>query len=441
MNARNGMWLGRPLANNKPIGRNIPHNFFKVSSMKTKYQKPVDMFRDKDRDGVANVFDCKPNNKNKQGFVDALVGAAKGLVKGTGVKSGWRSGMAKPGNVATRAYVARREKKRFTPENYENYLAEKREYQATVSKKEMQAKFDEGKRKLRREKAQARLQSIPGSSIIEKLQGKIQKAQPGYEQYAKKKYLESRLKAKYPKLSDTQRAKIEHQIAKLARSRSGVVAKFRTRAVQLAVPIPSLSSYGSGDKTISGVKGAGRGRPRGSLDKRYAAYGGVYGYRRYMAQQKKVLKDKLKQQMEQIKAETPSAQPQYETQAYVGQEQAIPQELQGQSITPEYSQFQEVVEQAPPVPQPQQQFQQVPVQQMPQQMQVPNQYSQQAQKRPIGTVFKSSGGSPYPPVNSQSLAPTSQTIPYGYVESVDTMTGRRFLKQLPKTERWAGGQQ
>ena len=73
-------------------------------------------------------------------------------------------------------------------------------------------------------------------------------------------------------------------------------------------------------------------------------------------------------------------------------------------------------------------------------MQIPNQYSQQSQQRPIRTVFKSSGGSPYPPVNNRSLAPTNQTIPYGYVESVDTMTGRRFLKQLPKTEKWAGQQ-
>jgi hypothetical protein len=62
-------------------------------------------------------------------------------------------------------------------------------------------------------------------------------------------------------------------------------------------------------------------------------------------------------------------------------------------------------------------------------------------QREIRPVFKSSGGSPYPAVPRQGLTPSRQTIPYGYVESVDAFTGRRFLKQLPKTEKWAGGRQ
>jgi hypothetical protein len=44
----------------------------------------------------------------------------------------------------------------------------------------------------------------------------------------------------------------------------------------------------TGRPSISSVRrtGLGRGRPRGSFDSRYAQYGGVYGYRKAMAQQR-----------------------------------------------------------------------------------------------------------------------------------------------------------
>ena len=41
-------------------------------------------------------------------------------------------------------------------------------------------------------------------------------------------------------------------------------------------------------KTVQGMKSGRRGRPKGTLDQRYAAYGGVYGYRKYMATQLKI---------------------------------------------------------------------------------------------------------------------------------------------------------
>jgi hypothetical protein len=49
-----------------------------------------------------------------------------------------------------------------------------------------------------------------------------------------------------------------------------------------------LKRYGQGYdnmRTIGGVRSGARGRPRGTYDKRYAEYGGVYGFRKIQAQQ------------------------------------------------------------------------------------------------------------------------------------------------------------
>ena len=89
-------WLG------KPLGTNKSYNFFKSNSKTL----PVNMFKDSDRDGVMNVFDCKPNNPNEQGLVSALIGAVGGLFKGEkgAVKKGWREGMAQPGYFERREF-------------------------------------------------------------------------------------------------------------------------------------------------------------------------------------------------------------------------------------------------------------------------------------------------------------------------------------------------
>jgi hypothetical protein len=73
------------------------------------------MFGDNDRDGVANVFDCKPNNPYDQGIISAIVGAVKGWKSGTGARAGWREGMAKPGvyrQIRTRMAERRFERQR-----------------------------------------------------------------------------------------------------------------------------------------------------------------------------------------------------------------------------------------------------------------------------------------------------------------------------------------
>jgi len=54
-------------------------------------------------------------------------------------------------------------------------------------------------------------------------------------------------------------------------------------------------------------------------------------------------------------------------------------------------------------------------------------------KRPIIPVFKSSGGSPYPPVEDRPL----QTNPQGdFYEDVDLMSGRRIIKRRLPKEAW-----
>lgn len=57
-------------------------------------------------------------------------------------------------------------------------------------------------------------------------------------------------------------------------------------------------------RTIQGIKSGKRGRPAGTLDKRYAAYGGVYGYRKAMALER----FKQRQAILQARAVTPQQQ-------------------------------------------------------------------------------------------------------------------------------------
>ena len=314
---RKAIWLG------KKIGPNKRHNIFKTKRKNI----PVNMFKDKDRDGVANVFDCKPNNKKKQGLIGDMV-----------------KGVRRTFDSAHQSLSMRQTAKGY-------------------SRKKVAANYK--KRLANPERTPEEREAIK------------------YERYKGQRY-------------------------KAKRKR-----KTKEALLHYVLPVQNLTSYGSGEsKTTAGVPGRGPGRPRGSVDKKYAAYGGVFGYRKYVSEQKRLLREQLKQ----AKLQSP-------------QEQQLPEELQGQDITADY---------------PEQQYQQAPVQQ---QVQVPQQYQQapvqqvqqqaQPQQREIRTPFKSSGGSPYPPVSRQKLMSGIQTVPQGYVETVDAFTGRRFIKQLPQKERWA----
>jgi len=69
--ARNGFvnQISNPLSKVRRVMPRPQHrarlsNFSKLAL--SKYGKPVQLFKDSDKDGVANVFDCKPYNKRKQ---------------------------------------------------------------------------------------------------------------------------------------------------------------------------------------------------------------------------------------------------------------------------------------------------------------------------------------------------------------------------------------
>lgn len=144
-----------------------------------------------------------------------------------------------------------------------------------------------------------------------------------------------------------------------------------------------------------GVKpGGGRGRPRGSLKAEYKPYGGVFGYRKFIRAQKAARKY-----------------------AAIAQRAQMYQQIQQQQQVP--------MPQQVPIPQEMAQYQQYP-QEIPQ---IPA-------KKPIGTVFKSSGGSPYPPVNP---APLQGTATGEFYEDTDAFTGRRILRRRLPAEAWARG--
>jgi len=348
--------------------RGKPVNFFKTNSK----DYPSNMFKDNDRDGVANAFDCKPNDPNKQGLIDAVVGAVKGIGHG-GVKKGWREGMDKPGNAVTRAVKQR------------SYVRQQRrnEVFSQMGERQQQKII---KNRLRREG-------------VKRVAGRVVSSATSY---GYRKSVKT-----FKRLRDTPRQIRTGNVPRVIKQRQLVLKK----SLQQVFPqIPSSAVKGVVGGEVGGKVGGKVGRPKGTLDSRYAAYGGVFGYRRYISQQRKQARLMFQQQQEMMRQQRI---PQYE-QVQQQQVQDLPIELQ--------QQLQQMEQQQLPTPQVQQ-YQQSQVQ-------------VQEPQREIKTVFKSHGGSPYQPVDRTPLAPPQSTIPYGYVESVDAFTGRRYLKPLPKREGW-----
>jgi hypothetical protein len=491
-------WIGKSsLSIGKPLGNNKPVNFFKTNSKNI----PVNMFKDNDRDGVANVFDCKPNNPNKQGFIDAVIGAVKGIASG-GVKAGWQSGIAKEGNPITRhPRVAENKIYKDMKKRSEDRVYSQEKMVGLSHAIQMEKFMNEANAKSAAEEADKKIQDKHNQKIYtdnrvqlnqrefarkHPVLSKVTKGMDSAVAYADKNvsptgtgYMNKGMSAilkgvtrasptysmamefradaikklkkeiQDPTLTRKQRAKkfrqLERKVVVQKQNKYMLDLNSRKDAEKtLKRTITSIypQVYAMSGQHVLGAPGQ-RGRPRGSLDERYRAYGGVMGYRAYKSRMLKQQKQLLRTQIEAQLAAKRKQMPNYERVQY-----QVPQEVQG--ATPEFSQFPQYQEQPQTqiqsmpeqpqgypeqYPEPQPQYPQNQPQQYPQQY-PQQQYPPQPQQRPIATVFKSSGGSPYPPVNRQSLASPRQTIPMGYVEAVDSFTGRRYLKALPKKEGW-----
>jgi hypothetical protein len=399
-------WIGSPLSSGNKFGSNKPHNFFKTN----KNDYPARMFGDKDRDGVANVFDCKPNNPNKQGLIDAIVGGVKGVFTGGkgSIRKGWSEGMATTPASRRQARIRR--------------FATTQEEKARSSLPGQQSSYE-------------RFKAQENSRVPKERYRKVLQAQNNIEKGIAKagSYLPTSKTGKGTySLAKAVMNPREYQMDLINRIRTGHLTRLQKekmamvkKAARYVFPVipAGVTAAVHGAQSRAGEMHA-RGRPKGSLDPRYQQYGGVMGYRRAMSQQRRAFREQLRQQQEMIKQQKKMQQmPQYEAQQY-NQQTQVPQEVQG--ATPDYSQFQQMQMQqemqGQQVPQPQyQQVQQLPRQPYPQDEVVP--------------VFRSSGGKPYP-ADRRPLAPPRETVPTGFVESVDLFTSKRFLKKLPQAERW-----
>jgi hypothetical protein len=66
--------------------------------------------------------------------------------------------------------------------------------------------------------------------------------------------------------------------------------------------------------------------------------------------------------------------------------------------------------------------------------QIPQQMPQEPQKRPITTIFKSYGGSPYKPVTADQQPSYDDGV---YYTDYDSFTGKQILKKRQQAEKWS----
>ena len=66
-----------PYGKPKRVSSPPHHRAFKHTKLhRAHYGKPIQLFKDSDKDGVANVFDCKPFNKKKQDVISPMSGGS-----------------------------------------------------------------------------------------------------------------------------------------------------------------------------------------------------------------------------------------------------------------------------------------------------------------------------------------------------------------------------
>ena len=409
---------------------------FNVFNTGKKYT-PVNLFGDRDRDNVPNVFDCKPNDPNKQGWVSAVVGAVKGAFTGGkgSVRRGWDEGMSKQSPTEEKIKRGAQTVARGTT------AAGKAVYRGT----------------------RAAYRRIQPTTVVDKKVAVSWKKDPKTGRAVPTEW-----KTKKVTVPTTFSKKIDAHLERI-RTHSLTrpeIQKISTlkKSMQMVFPIiPSSATAGA--YGYQSKKQQGRGRPKGSV--KYSIGGrpvGVFEYRRYMSAQRRAFKERLKQQQEMAKQQRQmQSMPKYEqvspqeiAQQQMAQQQA--QQIPQQQMSPQMMEELQMQQQIQQVPQEVQgaipEYSQFPTETQPVEQVMPQQYSQPPQPQyaqqytpqpkehqipeEIKPVFKSSGGHPYKAVDRRSLTPTSQTVPYGYVESVDAFTGRRFMKPLPKPEKWTG---
>ena len=371
---------------------------------------PVNMFGDNDRDGVDNVFDCKPNNPKEEGFIANLIGGIKGVASGSGWKQGVREAeLSHP----------RKERSNYSPSSYAAGMKYRKELPQRKAEFATQRKAEFAKQEARkaviRQNVQQGIQNVkqgmqrfrqdigPKKTVMRKIPT-AWSVDPNTGKQVATKY--KMVEAKVPMTLGS------YMMSERQRVREGRATKWQKHKSQ--VPMKMVQMAFPGVKRPAGVEyyqTGKRGRPPGSF--KYP--GGVFAWRKLMRAQKAAARYQGMLQRTQAAQSYPQMAAARQAQLQARQMQEYqPQEMQ---------QYPEMT----PAELLQQQIQQ--------QMSQP-QYAQEPQKRPIATVFKSSGGHPYPAVSSQPLASSRQTIPQGYVEVVDSFTGRRYYKQLPKTESW-----
>jgi hypothetical protein len=178
------------------------------------------------------------------------------------------------------------------------------------------------------------------------------------------------------------------QMSQISDIRSGKVP-FHQRRVAETIRKSASMPFPQAYKTIQSSGSSGqRGRPKGSV--KYP--GGVYAYRKAMRAQNALMRQQQVVQQYQQMQQSPQ-----ETQGY---QQQMPQQ---QVYQPQPGEYPYPTQVAPP-------------------------------QREVRPVFKSSGGSPYPPVSRQPLQPANAHP--GYVETVDLFSGKKSFKQLPQAEAW-----
>jgi hypothetical protein len=378
---------------------------------KCKYRSgmPINLFGDRDRDGVMNVFDCQPNNPNKQGFVDALVGGVKGLFKTPpqGIsrreeaKRGWKEGMAKP-KKSVQAYS------KLSAQQMVNYNKGFEKIRQRISAEQRQERIAKAKK--------------VGSWIERKMA-------PMYYSAKTKKWSEQTpAQAIYRAKQEI----VQRNVPQYKKTRELVTKKAVQQLFPGAIPMAAVRGTTSGSGTGK------RGRPKGSVTYRddYGRPIGVFQWRALQSAKRTAYKAKIRQMQIQQKMQRV---PRYETQQYTPQQgQQVPPEVQG--AVPEYSQFpgyeQQAQEQGQVVMQPEMPAPQPVYQGQPTYYAPAPEIAQEASRLPPAHNFPASSNKPYPAVPRTPIAPTSQTIPQGYVEVADSFTGRRYLKKLPQAENW-----